>query len=109
VATNNQPTQPARQERSSTARRGKGGKSAAGAAALPPNNPQYANNVSINLQQLFQPNHPIPADLITIFRQKLDNLRNRLLTLKSSRTPRQPEVRPTTKPAKMDPLADQFN
>jgi hypothetical protein len=87
MATNNQPTQPARRGRSLTARRGKGVKSAAEAAVLFPNNPQYANNVSINLQQLFQPDHPIPADLIIIFRQKLDNLRNRLLTLKLSRTP----------------------
>jgi hypothetical protein len=39
VATSNQPTQPARRGRSLTARRGKGGKSAAGAAALPSNNP----------------------------------------------------------------------
>jgi hypothetical protein len=39
MATNNQPTQPARRGRSSTARRGRGGKSTAGAAALPPNNP----------------------------------------------------------------------
>jgi hypothetical protein len=81
MATNSQPTQPARRGRSSTVRRGRGGRSAAGAAALPPNNPQYADNVSINSQQSFQPDHPIPADLITIFRQKLDDLRNRLLTL----------------------------
>jgi hypothetical protein len=49
VAINNQPTQPARRGRNLTARRGKGGKSAAEAAALPPNNPQYADNVFINL------------------------------------------------------------
>jgi hypothetical protein len=39
MATNNQPTQPARRGCSSTARREKGGKSAAGAAALSFNNP----------------------------------------------------------------------
>jgi hypothetical protein len=50
VVTSSQPTQFARRGRSSTARRGKGGKSAAGAAVLFPNNPQYADNVSINLQ-----------------------------------------------------------
>jgi hypothetical protein len=66
MATSNQPTQLARRGRSLTARREKEGKSAAGAAALPSNNPQYADNVSINLQQSFQFDHPIPADLITI-------------------------------------------
>jgi hypothetical protein len=109
MATNSQLTQPARRGRSLTARRGKKGKSAAGAAAFPSNNPQYADNVSINSQQSFQPNYPISADLITISRQELDNLRNRLLILKLSRTPRQPKVRPITKPAKMDPFADQSN
>jgi hypothetical protein len=107
VATSSQLTQPVRRGRSSTARRGRGGRSAAGAAALPPNNPQYADNVSINLQQSFQPDHLIPADLITISRQELDDLRNRLLILELSRTFHQPEVRSTI--AETDPLADQFD
>jgi hypothetical protein len=68
MATSNQFTQLARRGRSLTAKRGRGGRSAAGAAALPPNNPQYADNVSINLQQSFQFDHPISADLITISR-----------------------------------------
>jgi hypothetical protein len=105
VATSSQPTQPARRGRSLTARRGRRGRSAAGAAALPPNNPQYADNVSINLQQSSQPDHLIPADLIIIFRQELDNLRNRLLTLESSRILHQPKIRSTI--AETDPLADQ--
>jgi hypothetical protein len=39
VATSSQPTQLARRGRSLTAKRGRRGRSAAGAAALPPNNP----------------------------------------------------------------------
>jgi hypothetical protein len=39
MATSSQPTQPARRGRSLTARRERGGRSAAEAAAFPPNNP----------------------------------------------------------------------